>query len=174
MAVNPLHINNDDSPSEFCSECGEFVNELNEKTGWCNDCSRELGYEVTPSGCPRCGEPSLNGLQTCGRCKYELWLERNADEIERVMATNLVSVRAAKRIVRASNRPICNSCGDPIRGGTKGRHFFCKTKPECVRAHNVYSYHIRHKPHSEALELAVTASVIHKLTANIPNRNDRD
>lgn len=150
--------------SEFCTECGNFVVELNEATGWCFDCSKELGY-IVPS-CPHCGEESING-KLCSRCKYVRWLERNADAIESVMAIQCVTASAAKRIVRESNRPICNSCGNPIKGGQKDKHYFCRKNPECVKAHTAYSYHIRNKPHDEALQLAITASLIYKLTANI-------
>lgn len=156
---------------EFCTECGYFVNELNDETGWCNDCSKELGYVVAPSVCPRCGEPSLRGLSTCGRCKYSTWLERNADEIERVMATQVVTVRVAKRVVQQQNRPICNSCQQPIKGGQKGRHYFCRVKPECIRGSNVYERNLKTKPQAEALELAITASLIFKLTASIGHSN---
>lgn len=156
---------------EFCTECGEFVSELNTVTGWCDPCSVKSGW-VTPS-CPGCGRESSNG-QFCSRCYYIKWLERNADAIETVMAVRVVSVRVAKKIVEADNRPICQSCHDPINRGQKGRHFFCTKKPECVKAHNAYSYHIRHKPHREALELAVTASLIYKLTANISLKDNRE
>lgn len=153
---------------EFCSECCQEVDELNEFTGWCNPCSVRLGW-IAPS-CPNCGQPNKDGKQ-CSRCKYLQWLERNADEIERIMAVDMVTIRVAIRRVRVVNRPICHSCGNPIKGGTKGRHYFCKKHPECVKAHIAYSYHIRNKPHNEALQIAVTASVIYKLTANITNRN---
>lgn len=155
------------SDLEFCAECGGLVARLNEQTGWCDDCSKELGY-ITPS-CPSCGVENETG-KLCSRCKYEFWLERNADAIERVMAIQSVSVRVARRVVQADNRPKCKSCGHPIKGGTKGRSLFCTKRPECVKAHNTYTYHRRSKSQSEALELAITASIIYKLTANISNR----
>ena len=149
---------------EFCTECGEFVERLDEYSGWCDSCSVKSGA-IAPS-CPSCKEPTAAG-KLCSRCKYNSWLLPNADAIEVVMATEIVSARVAKRIVQASNRPICNSCRQPIKGGQKGRHFFCTKNPECIKAHYAYAYHIRIKPHNEALSLAVTASVIYKLTANI-------
>lgn len=152
---------------EFCSECGNFVDVLHDGTGWCYECSRKLGY-LTPS-CPSCEKETSDG-KLCSRCKYESWLERNADSIELIMVVQDVTVRTAKRLVAAQNRPICQSCHEPIKGGQKGRHFFCKRNPECAKGHRVYEYHLRTKPQSEALALAVTASMIYKLTANISNR----
>lgn len=149
---------------EFCTECCDFVESLNEHTGWCNSCSERLGY-VAPS-CPSCGNPTISG-KLCSHCKYVKWLDQNADAIERVMATEGIRIRAAIRIVRVSNRPICQSCGQPIKGGQRGRHHFCTKNPECVKGHNVFEYHLRTKSREEALELAITAARIFKLTTAI-------
>lgn len=149
---------------EFCTECGNFVESLNEWTGWCYSCSVKNG-EIAPS-CPKCNESNLDG-KLCSKCKYVLWLERNANAIEEIIAIQYTSVRVAKKVVSNSNRPICLSCGQPIKGGQKGRHYFCRKRPECIKAHNAYSYHTRNKPHEEAIALAITASLIYKLTTNI-------
>jgi hypothetical protein len=148
----------------FCSECGDFFDKLDELTGWCEKCSIAAGY-LAPS-CPICHEPTING-KPCSKCRYAAWLLRNGDAIDRAIAEHGLSPRNAKKIVEAANRPICKSCGKPIKGGQKGRHNFCMKNPECVKAHNAYTYHIKTKPPEEALALAITASVIYKLTANI-------
>lgn len=160
---NPQPLN-----TEFCLECGEFVtpDSFNESTGWCNSCSSKLGYGHVAPSCANCGQLTDYG-KLCSRCRYIGWLERNADAIETVMATQMVSAGVAKKIVEKSNRPICQSCGMPIKGGQKGRHFFCKKNPECIKGHTSYEYHLRNKPQAVALELAITASRIFKLTANI-------
>lgn len=154
---------------EFCSECGNFVESLDSYSGWCNDCTVKNGYVIALS-CPLCNRPSTDG-KICSRCKYESWLERNANGIELIMAVEMVSVRIAKHKVSAQNRPLCQSCHKPIKGGQKGRHFFCTKNPECVKGHTTYEYHSRNKPQREALELAITASLIYKLTANIYNKD---
>lgn len=166
-APNPQH------ELEFCTECGDFVESLNSLTGWCNECSRQMGY-IAPS-CASCGAElaNSNNGKLCSHCKYVGWLERNADAIERVMAVQGVHVRIAIKIVRASNRPTCQSCGQPIIGGQRGRHSFCKKNPECIKGHNVFEYHLRSKPREEALNLAITASRIFKLTAAIADSKPR-
>lgn len=158
-------------PDEYCSECCNFVAVLNPSTGWCDECTRKNGYEyLITLSCPNCGRENSDG-KICSRCKYELWLGRNADSIELVMAVKVISYRAAERVVLIKNRPICQSCGKPIKGGQKGRHFFCTKNPECVKGHNTYEYHLRTKPQSEALTLAITAARIFKLTMDIEALN---
>lgn len=148
---------------EFCAQCGEFVDYLNDETGWCNPCSG-----VTP--CLRCDEP-LNeravgaNERLCNRCKYLVWLETNADAIDRVMATQEISAAAAKRVIIQQNRPICPSCNNPIKGGTKGRHVLCTQTAKCRKAHNAYRYYRYQKglPHNEALQRALTKATIFTL-----------
>jgi ribosomal protein L34E len=93
-------------------------------------------------------------------------METNADEIERYMVVFCVTATIAKRQVRDNNRPLCHSCGNPIKGGTKGRHFFCKKTAHCVKAHNSYNFHrrIQNRSHEESIQRAVVASQILKLT----------
>lgn len=148
--------------SEVCPSCGEFVDSLYEVTGWCDSCSG-----VAP--CPRCGnkqEIAKGANKTCGSCKYDKWLEANADELERLLCKGL-SKRQAIFNIRDRNRPICQSCGNPIKGGTKGRHFFCKKTPACLRANNSYHHyrHYRKFSHEVSLAKAKTAAEIVRLTA---------
>lgn len=156
-----------EAPLEYCSECSNLVESLNDTSGWCDDCTRKNGYEslITPL-CPSCNSPNSDG-KLCSRCKYESWLQRNANAIELVMVVQVVSVRVAKKVVLEQNRPICQSCGNKIKGGQKDRHFFCTKNPECRKGHTVYEYNLRNKPQREALELAITASRIYKLTSLI-------
>lgn len=146
--------------NEVCSNCGEFVSSLNDKTGWCDSCSG-----VTK--CVTCGCPTDS--KRCGRCKYLYWLEQNADEIERVMATFGVKASKAKKVVIARNRPICLCCHKPIHRGMKNRDLFCSTKPECIKASTAYNYHknIQHRSHAESLIRALTAGEIERLTNQI-------
>src|SRR6266403_2302825 len=111
-----IAINNSDD--EFCPNCGEFVPYLHEETGFCYSCS---GIEPTRR-CLGCNSIIEEGSE-CNRCKYRKWLERNADNIERIMVTNGVKASIAKRIVLANNRPVCLVCRNPIKGGQVGKHF---------------------------------------------------
>jgi hypothetical protein len=154
---------NDD---EFCPNCGAFVPYLHEETGFCYSCS---GIEPTRrcSGCNNILGDDHEGNE-CWRCKYRRWLERNADNIERVMVTNGVKASKAKRIVLASNRPICLSCREPIKGGQIGKHFFCRTNKICRKASTTYRYHrTKNKSHDEAIKKAIEAAYIIKLTGGI-------
>src|SRR5439155_17234264 len=96
------------------------------------------------------------------------WLERNADTIDRVMVTKRVKASMAKRIVLQSNRPICLVCRNPIKGGQKGQHFFCRTNESCKKASNVYRYHrTKNKSHNESVKKAIEAAYIIKITGGI-------
>lgn len=160
MAI-ALH-NND----ELCPNCGEFVPYLHEETGFCYSCS---GIEPARR-CLVCNDilGDNSDSNECSRCKYIGWLERNADTIERVMATNRVKASKAKRLVLQSNRPICLICKNPIKGGQLGKHFFCRTTALCRRGSNVYRYHrTKNRPHEEAVKKAIEAAYILKLTGGI-------
>lgn len=56
---------------------------------------------------------------------------RHADEIEEYMAAG-ATFKFAKREVYYVNRPICTSCGKPIKGAASGA-IFCTTTIECRR-----------------------------------------
>lgn len=148
---------------EFCPSCGNFFDQLNEDTGWCPECSG------TPSSnsCLRCGDPISEESQRrdhCSKCRKQIWLENNADAIEIVMATEIVTVAKAKETVRANNRPICLSCKKPIKGGTNGKSFFCTTTTACKVAHERYvRHHYNGLSHEESVIRALTAALVIKL-----------
>lgn len=154
---------------ELCPSCGDFVEKLNDETGWCDPCSG-----ITPSThCRRCNQPlgANNGL--CNQCKYILWLEKNADAIERVMVQYCVSSAQAKKIVLEQNRPLCLCCLNPIKGGTKGRHFFCTKTAKCRKAQNAYRYYKFRKgwSHEDALERALYVATEFTLIVSITRRS---
>lgn len=156
------------SEQELCPECGEFFDSLNEETGWCNSCSG-----VTP--CQGCNEPLDERAITanehlCNKCKYINWLEANADQIDRVMVTQQVTASIAKKIVIADNRPICVSCGNPIKGGSKAssnkpQSLFCTKTAKCRKAQNAYRYYYNFKrlTHEEALQRALVSATTFSL-----------
>ena len=156
---------------EYCPSCGQFVDSLNDNTGWCNLCSG-----VTP--CLRCNKPLVDRAvsdneKLCNSCKYIVWLETNADAIDRTMAEYCVSAAQAKRIVLQQNRPICLSCHNPIKGGTKGRHIFCTKTAECRKAQNAYRYYYNYKrlPQDEAIQKALYAATEFSLIVMITHRH---
>lgn len=150
---------------EFCSECGSEVDALNELTGWCDPCSG-----ITPPiRCNRCSRPNDNpGHKYCFACRYIRWLEHHADDIELIMATDEISAAKARRLVhsRSTNAPHCLCCGNRIKGGQYGKHFFCKKNRECVKAHHAYRYHRRtlNRTHEQAVEQALIAAFVSKIT----------
>jgi hypothetical protein len=139
---------------QFCPECGSGVGSLNSATGFCDDCS----YLVTGKRvCESCGNeftPYQTSRTTCTECRRLEWYRRNADAIERVMATKFVTVFIAVGIVHDDNRPRCVMCGDDIKHGTKGRTLFCTKRDACRRASIRYNrYRKRNKmTDDEALE----------------------
>lgn len=49
-------------------------------------------------------------------------------------------------LVSKQNLPICLSCGYKIRGGTKGRHFFCRKTRRCKSAAFKFN-HLKERKH---------------------------
>jgi hypothetical protein len=90
------------------------------------------------------------------------WLERNANKIEQIMATFELSAGKAKRAVRANNRPICLCCGNPIKGGQRGKHYFCRKTKACRTGHNSYHYY-KTRGYKDALERAMVAATKERL-----------
>src|SRR5881296_50154 len=115
---------------EFCSSCGEWK-PLIEDTGFCLTCSRE--YIPRLCVCSVCSNTFTSRDEQqryiCPRCNREQWLEQNADKIELYMRIGL-TYRMAHLKVLSDNLPICNSCGNKIKGGQRGRHFFCLKTPQ--------------------------------------------
>lgn len=151
--------------SELCPECGDFVDILDEFTGWCGPCSGIM----PPIRCDRCLQPTDNpGHKYCYSCRYIRWLEHHADDIEIIMATDKISAAKAKRLVhsRNTNAPHCLCCGNRIKGGQQGQHFFCSKSRECLKAHHAYRYHRRtlNRSHDDAVHYALVAAAIVRIT----------
>jgi hypothetical protein len=107
---------------EFCPNCGTWVKELNDETGWCQTC-----HPVSVAA---------------AKAKTERWLAANADAIEEYEAQGHSFTRA-KQLVRNDNRPNCLSCGKPIKGGRSGkvgsyRALVCTTTVQCRKTQRRY------------------------------------
>jgi hypothetical protein len=132
---------------EVCSNCGSFCSALNERTGWC--------YECSPPTCNRCGGDRTSTNKYCIGCQRTLWLERNADRLEEYMASGL-SLSEAKSTILRENRAICVVCSSEIPGKHKRDTLFCKKNRECRKAKWRYKWAVRHgKTQTEALEAAL-------------------
>jgi hypothetical protein len=118
--------------SEFCTECGEFFDTLNEWTGWCAECSQST---QPPS-------------------RVERWLIRYADTVEYVMQVQCITAKLAIIEVHAAYKATCIICGAPIKHGTHGRHFLCNSTPECKKARRRYKYLIYDKGLTKEAALA--------------------
>lgn len=133
---------------EFCPSCGEETEQLNEITGWCDNCitdvTRAVGY------CVRCQAAFVSSLNEfiCPSCKFEKW----ANEIERIMVLGRISFSRAKKLAATEFKATCVGCGDFMPHATKGRHLFC-SKPKCKSASRRLKYLRlnKGKSHSEAL-----------------------
>jgi predicted RNA-binding Zn-ribbon protein involved in translation (DUF1610 family) len=113
---------------EFCPDCGNFVDALNETTGFCYDCT-PLSQQ-TP-------QPEAS--------RIERWLMKYADTIEFVMQKEQTTAKLAILEVHATYRATCIICNRQIRHGTHGRHFICNSTPACKKARRRYKYLIYDK-----------------------------
>jgi hypothetical protein len=124
---------------EFCPECGGWKPLVND-TGWCLACTRK--HYPDRCFCESCGK-QFNGRgqfrRQCQPCEDRDWQERNADQIEKYIGIGL-TYELAKARVAYENRPTCNCCGNKIKGGTRGRHLFCRDTPECRKAARRYKW----------------------------------
>lgn len=130
---------------DLCPSCGEFA-DLREDTGFCNECSP--GHF-----CARCGQafsPDYQRRTHCSSCRYDIWLEENADELEEVMMRGK-SFYDAKKIVQERHKPRCVGCGSQI---PKGR--LCRKK-DChsVRIRTRHNVRDRGMSPDEALREAI-------------------
>lgn len=83
------------------------------------------------------------------------------------MSVNCITSGKARKIVKANNRAICLSCAKPIKGGTSGKHFFCRTTLMCKKAGNIYRYNrSKNRSHDESIKKAMDAIVIMRLLNN--------
>lgn len=112
---------------EICPSCGELVDELDEHTGWCPECSG-----VTKVACLSCGEgfeKDAAHRKLCPKCRDERWLARNANALE-VLLQHGYTIANARQQVYEHNRPRCLSCGAVLVGARNGAQFCTKTA-EC-------------------------------------------
>ena len=123
--------------TEFCPDCGEFVDELNEWTGFCFDCT-----------------PSTHPPQIAPLSRVERYLTRYAEVIEHIMQVQNTTARLAIVEVHATYRATCIICHNPIKHGTHGRHFICNSTPECKKARRRYKYLIYDKGFTKEAALA--------------------
>lgn len=123
-----------DTYEGLCPSCGEFVEELDPKHGWCINCTRTHQKDHNVYVCERCSNEfkSITARPYCAVCRRLNWLEHRADEIEEYIEAGL-DFEAAKEEVRSDNKPICLGCNTPLpKNG-----FFC-TKPECRKLYDKF------------------------------------
>lgn len=113
--------------NEFCPKCGEFADELNERTGFCFECTPSVHTKSEPAS------------------RVERWLIKYADHVEYVMQVQQITAKLAIVEVHATYKATCIICNGPIKHGTHGRHFLCNTHPECKKARRRYKYLIYDK-----------------------------
>lgn len=139
---------------EFCPSCGNWA-PLIEDTGWCLLCTRRLHPDLMI--CETC-DSTFNGRgqvrHKCQRCANTDWQARNADRIESYMAKGY-SYDLARLRVEHDNRPLCLACGKRIKGGTRGRHFFCRRSQSCRTAARRYKW-LRERYHLSKAEAIAT------------------
>lgn len=114
---------------EICRNCGNEVEELDEYTGFCYNCS--------PKRCERCNKRSVpKGKHFCNSCTRIIWLETHADEIEELQSGGL-SLTAARQAIYANNRPVCLVCHQPMNHANVSASFCQRTK-DCRSARRRY------------------------------------
>lgn len=119
--------------NNYCPSCGEFDKRILEEEGWCADCVSEYKSPL----CRHCEDKLSDPSSTiCNSCKREMWLARNADELERYINEGLPVYKAIRQVFE-DNRPFCICCGQPIYGG-KSSALFCKRSASCRSAQRRY------------------------------------
>src|SRR4029077_14316321 len=115
-AVGVIAANAAQVGQEFCPDCGEFVDELNEQTGFCYNCTQSA-HSSTPVV-----------------SRLEKWLCKYADTIEEEMRSCDIGAIEAIANVLSSHQATCMICDRIIKHGTFGRHFICSSTPQCKKA----------------------------------------
>lgn len=128
---------------ELCPNCGEFFDCLNDDTGFCGNCSKELGVGVSSSETPTIVQES----------RIEVWLRRNADILESSMLEQQIPAKEAIKKLAEETKVYCLCCGNQIQRATNGRHFFCNKQPHCRKARRYYKYLQYEKGFSKELAL---------------------
>jgi hypothetical protein len=135
---------------DMCPNCGQWL-PLVESTGWCAACT--IAHDPTLNVCP-CGAlfPKKAQVSKCWACRKEEWLTKHADKVEHYLALGF-TLTASLTAVKDDVRPICNSCGNPIRGGKEGTRF-CRQHPDCRNKAEAYTT-LRSKGLSPDVALAI-------------------
>jgi hypothetical protein len=138
-----------ETAQDLCPNCGAWVTELNERTGFCSNCSTDRdksdGLCVGKNGA--CGLPVDGTHKYCWSCRYEHWLLDNGDAIERYMAVGKTFVQS-KELVRRDNesRLNCFSCGEEMKAASNGTSYFCTKTVRCRTAHRRLKYLMYDRP----------------------------
>lgn len=140
---------------EYCPNCGKAA-KLNAVSGFCINCTKAIW--PNKAVCDTCGRIEERGQfrTKCQSCQTEEWLGQYANKLEAYMAIGLTFSMAVIK-VQYDNRPICLCCGNKIKGGTRGRHFFCRSNPNC-RSAGIKFHHLIHK-YSKSKEQALTETI---------------
>jgi hypothetical protein len=108
-----------------CSNCGEFVRQLDYQTGWCDDCA---------------------GI------KRAAFLEANADHIEHYVLQGFPVTTAIKRVA-LEVKPVCAVCGKAMERA-KRNAVICRRTEQCRKISRRYVYLYSEKGLSKAEALA--------------------
>lgn len=123
--------------NELCPNCGNFVDYLNELTGFCVSCSSGVGVFDEKAPTPNAKNKRAQRL--------ELWLTENADIIEDIMLAENKTAKEAIKLIVQDGKPTCQCCGDEMPHTTAGRHMICTKRPECRKARRYYRYLVYEK-----------------------------
>lgn len=114
---------------ELCPACGNFVDALDDETGFCYLCIGDAKTHCLACGNEFTADQAHRKL--CPTCREERWLSYHADELE-VYLSYGARIGFAKKQVYYENRPVCIACGEPIKGAADGA-MFCTRTIECRR-----------------------------------------
>ena len=132
----------------MCPSCGNFVDQLHERTGWCDVCSLRTGIKIPAQYFSACQSFNCNnstdGHRFCKSCRTAFWLERNADEIEKLVSTGFTVERSIRILRKRTFRGQCIVCGDSVRITA----VFCNRKVRCKAASRRLRYLIYEKYYS--------------------------
>lgn len=146
----------------FCPNCGNWK-PLVEETGFCLACTREQNPDLLVcENCESTFKADGQFRRFCPRCRTSERLEREANAIEVRLAQGY-SLSVSVEYVKREQTPICLCCGNRIKGGTRGRHFFCRERRKCKTAARRYKwyreYHLLGK--EEAINKVLESLVAH-------------
>ena len=146
-----MKVETEQAQNELCPVCGEFVEELNDRTGFCSNCSNDR--DKTDGRCigknNQCGAHVDGSHKFCWNCRQEYWLLRHINAIERYMAspTNLTFLQAEQK-VKEDNDSILNCwcCGEEIKAAANGQSYFCTKTVRCRTARRRLKYLMYDRP----------------------------